>query len=118
VGARGSRAQKGIERLPLVEVERRAKALVARATGEGDGFVLSRVRRSLLDKVSALTLEELRAEGEQGGGVDLVQARLRIEDAVERKLVARIESALSTTTAGLVVVLVAGSLGAAYLLGR
>jgi len=117
-GERGGKAQRALERLPIVEVERRLRAVVTRATGSGEGFVLGRVRASLLERVAHFTLEELRAEGETGGGIDLVLARAHIEAIVGEKLVAQIESALRTTTAILLLLTAGVAITIAWALGR
>ena len=117
-GERGGKAQRAIERLPLVEVERRLRAIVARVTGSGEGFVSARVRSELLDRVARFTLEELRAEGASAGGVDLVRARVHIDGLIAEKLVAQIERALVVSTALLLLVTVGAVLGLAWALGR
>ncbi len=118
VGDRGTGAQRALERMPVAEVERKLKTVVARLTGEGDGFFARRLRTSLLVRVERYTLAELRAVGEHGGGVDLALARQKLKENVDQRLVAHARSALNTTTALLVAVLIIASLSAAALWGR
>lgn len=117
-GERGSLAQRGAERIPLVDLEQRLKRVVARLTGDGGGFFSTAIRRALLDRIAVLTLEAFRAEGASGGGVDLTLVRDKLEASIDAQLVARVRGALRTTSALLACALACLSLGAAWLIGR
>lgn len=116
LGERGSLAQRGIERLPLGEITRRALAVVGRIAGAG--FFAGALRRAMRKLAAASRLEGLRDDDDDGGGVDLVRARERVEALVEARLTFGLRRALTTWMLMLFSILVLGALTAAWLLGR
>lgn len=82
------------------------------------GFLASRVQRAMLHPVAASSIAVLREAGDDGGGVDLVCARESVEALVEARLAFGLRRTLATWTVLLFSVLVLGSLGSAWLLGR
>jgi hypothetical protein len=117
-GARGSLLQRGVEQLPLAEVERRLEHIVVGITGQLDGFLVARVERALLQRVGTVTLSALRAEGDYGGGVDLVKVCERLACSIDNTLIAQVESALTATTLWCLLLLSLGGIGIAFMIGR
>ena len=101
-GARGNQLARASERVPLDKIEqrlRRAADLLRSERAGAGGYLLGVLHRLLIDRVEAITLHELRAEGQQGGGVDVVKARDKIADLVEERLLSMIDGILLRYTA-------------------
>ncbi len=84
----------------------------------GAGFFAGALRRAMRKLAAASRLEGLREDDDDGGGVELVRGRERVEALVEARLTFGLRRALTTWMLMLFSILVLGALTAAWLLGR
>lgn len=118
-GERGNQLARTTERVPLARLEeqlKKAAELLRSERGGASGYLLGALHRLLVDRVEAITLSELRAEGEQGGGVDVVKARDKIADLVEEKLLGILDGVMLKYTALMALGMVAVSVVAGLLI--
>ncbi len=105
-----------VERLPLADAEAALRRAVAGLLAtEGGGWLQRRLRRSLLEKVEAITLARLRAEP---GGVDLQRVRAEVGTSADERLEGMLRGAVARVTALIVVAAVAGACVAALAIRR
>ena len=110
-GSRGGVVAQTVERLPLARAEALLKDAVAGLykEGGGTGFFRSRLHRMLVDRVEALTLAHLRAEGASGGGVDLVKVRGELSGRIDELLLGVFDKLLLKFTALICLALAGGA---------
>lgn len=99
----GVAAAQAAERLPLADAEAKLRRVVDALVREdaGGGFVRSRVRRALLERVELVTLAELRVQGAPTGGVELSRVRAALSGRIDGLVVGSLEGAALKITAAL-----------------
>ncbi len=125
-GERGRRPAEVAERLPLQKAEERLTAAVdsvlADRSAQTDvrGWLARKIRAASLRLVHRITLEELRDEDAQHGGVDLIQVQDKLAKKVDKKLIKLIQKTARKVTrlavAALLIVSLAGSVALRVLL--
>jgi hypothetical protein len=118
-GERGRKPAEVAERLPLKQVEARLTAAVDRVLAERSeqrgvrAWLARKIRAASLRLVQQVTLQELRNEDAQHGGVDLVQARDKLATQIDGKLIKMLQKAARKVTRLAVAALLLVSLGGA-----
>jgi len=91
-------------RIPLARAEAKLRTAVARVTLEQHslpglrGWLLSKVRLSLLSRVSALTLTRFRRDNQSHGAVDLIQVRDELGAGLDSVIIDQLENISFRTT--------------------
>jgi hypothetical protein len=96
MGERGRRIAQGLERLPFGEADRMLTAAVRGVMGgeEQDGWLRRKIQGRVLEAVRKYTLARFRAEGTEGGGIDLLEVKEELAQTVDDTLVRKIQSTL------------------------
>lgn len=117
-GARGGHIVQGIERIPLVEAEKRlagAVDFVLRVQdGAAQGFFQKRIRQTLVTQISKLTLARFRAHDKELPGVDLRRVRVEVAERADTALADAVGGALLKTSLLVLGLASFGSLLVAY----
>lgn len=119
-GERGGAVAKIVEKLPLARAEQLLSEAVAGLYKEGgvSGFFRTRLHRAIVERVAAITLARLRAEGAQAGGVDLIKVRDELAEKSEELLCSVFDKAMLKLTAVFALVLAAFAILIGILLQR
>lgn len=116
-GERGGQIVQGIERIPLVEAERKLQGAVdyvLRVQDGGGGFFQKRIRQTLVTQISKLTLARFRAHDKELPGVDLRRVRVEVAERADTAIADAVGGALLKTTFVVLGLASLGSLLVAY----
>ena len=117
-GERGGQVVQGIERIPLVEAERKLRDAVDYVLrvqdGEAGGFFQKRIRHTLVTHISRLTLARFRAHDKELPGVDLRRVRVELAERADTALADAVGGALLKTSLLVLGLASFGSLLVAY----
>ena len=117
-GERGGQVVQAIERVPLVEAEKKLRDAVDSVLrvqdGGGGGFFQKRIRQTLVTQISRLTLARFRAHDKELPGVDLRRVRVEVAERADTALAEAVGGALLKTTLLVLGLASFGSLLVAY----
>jgi hypothetical protein len=100
-GERGGWATRTVERLPLVQAEKRLEEAIhehlsASVEGSGlNGWLSQRVQSRLLRAVHAFTLARFRDEDARHGGVDLVKVQSDLGERIDALLLGKLRGGIN-----------------------